>query len=213
MINQEPIESIDLLVHPFYSISKVHGKLMIDEQSERNILALKSLWLDSISDVAKNERRCLILVNGTNVEDRSVYMHRDANPYRLLYREIISNARQSLGQRLFYFYPRMYANSFSTTTLDGRFVLARASDNTIVYDPDVVRVAAYGEHVDELTRAGCVDSSIRDLTTLLKIPPENVKVDNDKSLPLQPLIETEYCYDVPTILYLTVNTIKKLSKK
>ena len=213
MVNQEPIGSIDLLVHPFYSISKVHSRLMIDEQSERNILALKSLWLDSISEVAKDERRRLVLVNGTDVKDRLVSTHSDANPYRLLYREIISHAIQSLGQRLFYFYPRMYEVDFSTTTLDGGLVLARDSNNIIVYDPDVVRVFAYGEHVDEQTRAGCVDSSIRDLTSLLKIPPENVKIDTDKSLPLQPLIETEHGYDVPTTLYLTVEMIKKFPKK
>lgn len=75
-----------------------------------------------------------------------------------------------------------------------------------------MEVIAYGEHVDEQTRAGCVDSSIRDLTTALKIPPENVRIDNDKSLPLQPLVKTEFGYDVPTTLYLTVSMIRNLSK-
>ncbi|HLC60431.1 MAG TPA: hypothetical protein VJJ52_03295 [Candidatus Nanoarchaeia archaeon] len=211
MANQVQTERIDLLVHPFYTISKVYSRMMIDEQSDRNILSLKSLWLDSISDVARNERRCLVLVNGTNVLEQLFPNPEDINPYRSLYREIISRARQLLGQRLFYFYPRLYSNSFSTEILDDGVILAKGAGNDLFYDPAYVGVTAYGEHVDEQTKAGCVDSSIRDLTNLLKIPLENVRINPDKSLPLQPLIRTEFGFDVPTTLYLTIKMIKKLS--
>ena len=80
----------------------------------------------------------------------------------------------------------MYVDSFSETALDNGLVLATDSDNSIVNNPGVVRVTAYGENVDEVAGSGCVDSRIRELIALLKIPQENIKIDHDKSLFLQP---------------------------
>ena len=61
------------------------------------------------------------------------------------------------------------------------------------YDAVKLRINAYGEHVDtELRRritakTGCVDISVRDITSALRVPTDNVVLDPDKSLPLNTL--------------------------
>ena len=63
------VESIDVLVHPGYEISKIFLRVYIDGGPERNILELRGQWLDSISCIAGDESRYLALVNGVNVSE------------------------------------------------------------------------------------------------------------------------------------------------
>ena len=207
-------------MHPFYEISKIPSRLRVETnpESERNILDLKSKWFDSIADVARSGRRYFILVNGTHVYDRLLSIHEesDRNPYRCLYKEVINQARQSLGSRLFYFFPRILPDSFLVQTLEGGLNLGVAGGNSIIYDPKTIKIIAYGESVDEETHAGCVDSNVRDLITALLINLCNVVIDPDRSLPSKPVIWIKEPYEgyyVPPTLYLTVTQLKELARK
>src|SRR3989338_5972333 len=99
--------SLDLLVHPGYSISRVISKFMIDENSAMNVERLREAWLDSISSIAADRGRFLALVNGTHLSANQLAEGPDLNPYRGIYRDFLIHAIQTLGNRFFYFSPRV----------------------------------------------------------------------------------------------------------
>lgn len=198
-------------MHPFYSISKVVSKLKITG-SERHIIEMKSKWMDSISDVTKDPTKLMFLVNGTHIGNWSFWDYQESNPYRLLYLEIVSYARMSLGERLFYFYPMLDATSLFARNADVSLLLAEACNSGIIYNPKTISITAYGEHVDEENQAGCVDSNVRALIEALRITKDRVTIDSDRSLPLQPIIKTEFGYDVPSTMYLTARKLRSLSE-
>lgn len=214
MPNNEPAESLDLLVYPFYTLSKIASRFRIDEESERNILSLKSKWMDSISDVSRCPRRYFVLINGTDLPDKLLIQNEMTNPYRGLYREVVRHARQSLGSRLFYFFPTLSPNSFSIKTLDERLNLAHANDSNIVYDSKGLKISAYGEHADKELKAGCVDLCLRNLLENLKVQPSSARIDYDKSLPSIPSIRVTkpyFGFETPTTLYITIVQLEELS--
>lgn len=83
MPNNEPAENLDLLVYPFYTLSKIASRFRIDEESERNILSLKAKWMDSISDVSRDPMGYFVLVNGTDLPDKLLIQDEMTNPYRV----------------------------------------------------------------------------------------------------------------------------------
>ena len=189
----------------------MRSDFLINEESERNILRLKSLWLNSIDTIAKDEERVLILVNFLNIADEPLAP--GLNPYRTLYKEIIREARRRLAdQRLFYFSPSLPIPPFSVEQKNG-FSEASADGKSFSYDTLKLKLVAYGEHTDEKTKGGCIDSSVRILANALGIQNENVTIDSDRSLPLLPTIRREGCYYPPDALYLTVAQISELSDK
>ena len=70
---------------------------------------------------------------------------------------------------------------------------------------------AYGENVDEETKGGCVDFSVRQLAKSLSIQQANIAIDPDRSLPSLRTIRKDGGYYLPNAIYLTITQIKKLS--
>ena len=204
----ETIKSLDLLVHPFYSVSRIANRFLINQESEQNILQLKNLWLDSIDDVANDAERALVIVNSVEIlAEPQTELH---NPYRTLYGKIVDEAKRKLDGRLFYFSPAVPESPFSLLQANG-LSEASVAGKSFKYDSQKLRLIAYGEHVDEETKGGCVDFSVRQLAKSLSIQQANIAIDPDRSLPSLRTIRKDGGYYLPNAIYLTITQIKKLS--
>ncbi len=201
--------SIDLLVHPGYTLSRIASKFMITGDSEEYILLLKNAWCAAIDEVAKDQDRYLVLVNGVHVPDE-LLEGEGRNPYRTLYRDIVHHA-QSTSPRLFLVTPTLYPDSFSVTRIAKDRYRAEHHGQSFLYNSLQLVIRAYGEHVDEHQHAGCVDANARALAQNLHIPTANSVIDPALSLPSQPLIKIPIGFDVPTTLYLTVEQLRRMS--
>ena len=210
-------ESLELLVHPGYTISKILSNWKIDEESEQNILTLKELWLDSISDSASNPTKYFAIVNSVDLPDDALIAHETSNSFRGLYRGILAHAKQCLEGRLLYFFPFINREDISVEELQGGLLAAMHRTTRMEYDAARLSINAYGEHIDTEHKAGCVDISIRDIISALRVPSHNVKLDHDKSLPLNPVIRIVqqygpyelHAYGNPP-LYTTMTQLEKL---
>ena len=210
-------ERLDLLVHPFYTMSKILSSFKIDDISEKNILRLKELWLDSISTAAANPKCYFAIVNGVDLTDEALAAHEFANPFRGMYREIISHARQSLNGKMFYFFPVIRNGDIEVQQISENLRLARKDSSSFTYDWSNLIICAYGEHADADTqrRGGCVDSNLACLANALGVDINNVSVDRNKSLPLQPIIKISKPYagfHVPESLYYTITQLEQLAQ-
>ncbi|HLC62556.1 MAG TPA: hypothetical protein VJI52_06075 [Candidatus Nanoarchaeia archaeon] len=208
------ISSLDLLVHPGYSISRVISQFMVDENSARNIERIRELWLDSISSVAADKSRFLALVNGTHLTVDQLALGDNLNPYRGIYRDLVAQARQTFGDKFFYFTPSVKPGDIRTIDISANLRQARKDDVVMFYNPDTLGIVAYGEHTHP-NGGGCVDLNARDLAVALGISSERVRIDGRKSLPLQPIVfvsEPSPQFYIPESLYLTVADIAKLSQ-
>ena len=206
--------SLDLLVHPGYSISRVISRFMVDDNSARNIERLRELWLDSISSVAADKNRFFALVNGTYLSADQLAEGTALNPYRKVYRDFVAHARQIFGDRFFYFSPCVRPSDFEVANISANLRKARKDGTTMLYNPDNLGIVAYGEHTHP-NGGGCVDSNARDIAIALGIPLEKIRIDSEKSLPLQPVVFVTEPYPqfyVPKSLYLTVADLAKLSQ-
>ena len=139
-------QSLDLLVYPFYSISKISSKFLINADSESNIQELKGRWMDSIDAAVSSPDHYMVLVNSLDSPDLMPLADFN-NPYRALYREIVQKAVRELGSRLFYFFPFIPDEPFSVTRLDKGLHEAVSCGNEMIFNPERLIVTAYGEHV------------------------------------------------------------------
>ena len=202
-------KSLDLLVHPFYSISKIWSKFMINSDSERNIQELKASWMDSIDNVIRSQERYMALVNSLDLPDVMPQTEFD-NPYRTLYREIVQKAVSELGSRLFYFFPSIPDEPFSVTKFDSGLSEAVSRGNGMLFNPERIIITAYGEHVGGSYGDVCVESSLNRVLTSLGVPAQNSTIDLNRSLPAVPTIRKKGGYFPTDALYLTCTQINKL---
>lgn len=208
------ITSLDLLVHPGYSISKVISRFMVDEDSARNIERLRELWLDSISSVATDRSRSFAFVNGTHLAVDQLAERADLNPYRGVYRDFVLHARQTFGDKFFYFTPCVRPVDLKIVDISDNLRQAHKDSAVILYNPNTLSILAYGEHTHP-NGGGCVDSNARDLAVALGIPFERVKIDSERSLPLQSAVFVTNPFPqfyVPKTLYLTVADLTILAE-
>jgi len=201
-----------LLVYPFYSISKILSKFMINADSERNIQELKGRWMASIDAAVSSPDHYMILVNSLDSPDLMPKSDFD-NPYRALYKEIVQKAARELGSRLFYFSPCIPDEPFLVTRLDEELIEAVSGGNGMMFNPERLIVTAYGEHVGGSYGNVCVESSLNKVLASLGVPAQNATIDLNRSLPAVPTIKKKGGYFPPDALYLTAAQINKLCEE
>lgn len=200
---------LDLLVYPFGEMSTITLGLKVDERTRKNALRFRDLWLGSIGEIAQDRRRYLALVNGVDLPDAAVC----GNPLRYLYKEIIGAVRE-LGPRLFYFGPTSISGKGIITQKKGNCTLAIRDGTSMFYDPQDFDLTAYGEHVSD-EGCGCVETTAREMTSMLGLGNECITIDPDKSLPSLRLIREPGTgrYVIPKSRYFSVTEMKGFQRE
>jgi len=151
----ERINSIVLIVHPFYTYNMVHKFLKmytyIEEHLREEAENLKKAWRTEINPLKKDKKSILILVSNRVEEGRLEEIKKGARP-KNYEEELVSYAHKNLGERLFLFHDTLKRKDLSSI---GRI------------KADKVIVSVYGEW----TSCCCIDEA-ENLSKGLGIPRE-----------------------------------------